>query len=599
MFCVSFALALHLSGCGSDDPQAGSGDAVSAEDLPSDSPQPDTPEPFDVPADEGPPTDPGPAEDELPLPADIEDPKDHGSPPDGSPPDGLLPDGSLPDSSEETAEGVDVEPPQDVPPPDNCECDDQNPCTLDKCVDPATGLCDNIPVPLACDDGDPCSVGDKCQDGACEPGFVVADCNDGNPCTEGQCITGEGCVQGPTAEGVTCDDADTCTTGETCQSGACAGGTLPDCADDDQCTLDQCENGVGCTNTVDSAACKDDESCTFDLCDSKTGCTHPALEDDAACDDGDPCTLGDGCSQGLCTPGEDALPCNDKNACTTDQCVPGEGCAFAKVGDGAACDDKNDATVDDQCKQGKCKGVADDCAAFLGLQFPTMKVTSLFVGTVAAEALDVDGDGTLDNNLAPIGPFINGELSTAISSGAVKYVAHLQGFNDTLDPFDVHFFLGALAPNNPTCDFQGAVCDYLVQEEAFDAACSPVSSFPGVIYNGSQLLSDGGGVFTLAFAFGGELNAIALHKAKVEINLNVDGSTVTSFVGKLGGAIDKQELVELANLIESPLPLGDIVSDIIDPDIDIDGDGTMEGVSVHLNLAGLGANILGVAPTAP
>jgi hypothetical protein len=47
----------------------------------------------------------------------------------------------------------------------------EDPCQIAACV-PATGQCVNGPVPddIACDDGDPCTIGDHCVNGACQAG---------------------------------------------------------------------------------------------------------------------------------------------------------------------------------------------------------------------------------------------------------------------------------------------------------------------------------------------------------------------------------------------------------------------------------------------
>ena len=76
------------------------------------------------------------------------------------------------------------------------ECVDANPCTADSCVD---GLCSNIQIGGACEDGDPCTSGDACVAGACISGPVVAAgaCEDGDPCTNGDlCGVGGVCLPG-------------------------------------------------------------------------------------------------------------------------------------------------------------------------------------------------------------------------------------------------------------------------------------------------------------------------------------------------------------------------------------------------------------------
>ncbi len=474
-------------------------------------------------------------------------------------------------------------------------CDDENPCTVDKCS-ALTDECEFIAVPLPCEDGDPCTVGDVCDDaGACQSGAGAAVCDDGNPCTEGTCVTLVGCEFSAINEGQACDDNNTCTTGEACTAGSCEGGALPDCDDSDACTTDACENGVGCVSVVEPAFCDDSNGCTIDTCDSVTGCLYEAVADGTACDDGDPCTGGDLCASGECQSGLEPNECDDGNVCTADSCVPGEGCQHLQETDGLACDDLVEATIEDQCKAGVCKGVADDCAALLGLDLPTMKVFSMFVLTTQSDALDIDGDGEPDNAIGPIGEFINPELKSALDDGSVIYVAHWGDLSES-NPFDVSFFLGQLAPANPACAFQSTACDYLVLPEGFDEECTALSTFPSVGWNGKKLSSAETGTFNLTFAFSGGIFEIAMHLAQVQIDVQLNDTQVTFFNGKVGGAVVKSELVALADLIPSPLPtpLGDLVDILIQPDIDIDGDGDNEGVSVTLLVSGGGGNIVGV-----
>ena len=52
--------------------------------------------------------------------------------------------------------------------------------------DVAVDLCDGLPDGSACDDGDPCTLDDKCAAGLCIGG-VNEPCETDNPCEEGTC----------------------------------------------------------------------------------------------------------------------------------------------------------------------------------------------------------------------------------------------------------------------------------------------------------------------------------------------------------------------------------------------------------------------------
>ena len=60
-----------------------------------------------------------------------------------------------------------------------------------------------------CDDGSPCSIGDRCDSGACKPGKAAV-CDDGNLCTDDACDPNKGgCVK--LANAASCTDANACT----------------------------------------------------------------------------------------------------------------------------------------------------------------------------------------------------------------------------------------------------------------------------------------------------------------------------------------------------------------------------------------------------
>ena len=89
-------------------------------------------------------------------------------------------------------------------------CYDGNVCTSAICL--PDGGCEFVANDLLCDDGDPCTWGDKCADKVCQPG-IEAVCNDLNPCTDDVCVKGS-CVS--TVNEEPCDDDNVCTQEDTC-----------------------------------------------------------------------------------------------------------------------------------------------------------------------------------------------------------------------------------------------------------------------------------------------------------------------------------------------------------------------------------------------
>lgn len=262
----------------------------------------------------------------------------------------------------------------------DCEAGDVPECFESFC-DNSVGQCKIRPRSdqPTCDDGDACTVDDKCVAGSCAG--AAMECSDDNACTADSCEAGQGCVFTPVEGG--CNDGDLCTTADRCQAGECVGDANPVC----QCTVDadceQFDDGNACNGTLVCTVkqCLTDETtvvncapsadpCKINACDSASGgCLETPAENGTTCDDGDACTTGDACQAGACT--GQATICDDGNACTDDSCNSATGCAYTNNAD--ACDDGDLCTSGDSCAGGNCVGTPEpacncatnaDCVAF-------------------------------------------------------------------------------------------------------------------------------------------------------------------------------------------------------------------------------------------
>lgn len=253
-------------------------------------------------------------------------------------------------------------------------CDDNNPCTADLCF-PGVG-CNYVSILGACDDNNPCTSGTMCALGQCKGGTTV-NCNDNNGCTQDLCDPQKGCVSSM----INCDDGNKCTV-DLCDVKIGCKHPLVDCGESTSCATVVCSPSVGCVTTP--LPCNDNNPCTVDTCVSDVGCTY--IQMTGPCDDGDPCTLATTCKNGVCGAGNQAL-CDDSNPCTVDQCQNGVGCKHTAVdcndgepctvdycdntkgcvcvptSEGKVCDDGNLCSVLTVCKSGQCSdGFLIDCA---------------------------------------------------------------------------------------------------------------------------------------------------------------------------------------------------------------------------------------------
>ncbi len=159
--------------------------------------------------------------------------------------------------------------------PIDCSDLDDGQCLVGQC-DPADGQCRPVFNEGAeCDDGDDCTLGDVCSDAACNG--VPKDCSqfdDADNCTVGVChheFTDGDCEPGNVAEGTPCDDGDACTVDDRCDDeivSECLG--LPrDCSQlDSQCARGVCQASNGeCIAENVVVSCDDGLPCTLeDVC---------------------------------------------------------------------------------------------------------------------------------------------------------------------------------------------------------------------------------------------------------------------------------------------------------------------------------------------
>ena len=154
---------------------------------------------------------------------------------------------------------------------DSAACNDGSSCTVDSCAG-AKGCVFAADDKLACSDGDVCTGGDSCKNGACATSSKQ-DCDDGRLCTTDTCGAASGCSHLPNQ--ATCTDGDLCTDGDTCKDGACGPGELADCDDKLVCTTDSCDPKTGCNHAPRDVVCDDGNPCTDGVCDLAKGCTFP------------------------------------------------------------------------------------------------------------------------------------------------------------------------------------------------------------------------------------------------------------------------------------------------------------------------------------
>jgi len=485
------------------------------------------------------------------------------------------------------------------------DCNDGNSCTEDSCS-PVDG-CVNEPLDdgTSCDDGTMCTENDACSAGECVG--ETLDCDDGNECTDDSCDPMAGCMNENNTN--SCDDGDPCTINEVCDAGVCGGGETNTCDDFNACTIDVCDPNAGCQHLPTNnpccsgmtSICDDGDPCTTDLCDPQTAeCSYQL--NTAPCDDGNACTENDACDgAGTCT--GTMKSCDDGNSCTADMCNVTQGCFYQPL-DQVACDDGLACSTGDTCNMGVCEADTSMCLCVPSFT-DASKSTSVAIGAdeMPGNALDIDGDGTPDNALAPLASIVNPELDTAIIDGDLMLLFEYIGFAPGMFTLALH--TGSLDPANAMCDFQNTTCNYLVDRSSLDPmTCDPLISIPAT-HTGNAI--SGGGpttVVPLAIPLGTSTLNLTVYRVRVEKTVTLDMATaeVSGYAGVLGGAVTESELNAAILAVDPnslPLPPMNIISllqTLAPNDIDTNGDGTLDAKSIGLVLSGIDGNITGASP---
>ena len=260
-------------------------------------------------------------------------------------------------------------------------------CGGDQCntavCDKATGKCKKVFKAGSCNDGNLCTASDKCVVGLGGAGIcrgTVVTCA-GDQCNNGVCDKATGKCKKAFKTG-SCNDGDLCTVSDKCQiiiggAGVCKGAAKT-CAGD-QCNSGKCNKSNGaCYKAYKSGVCTDGNLCTLadtcanvgglgvckgkqktclknqcntGLCNTSTGQCIPKT---GGCEDGNKCTQSDTCKNGVCIPGTQKS-CSAKQ-CYTAKCSAYSGACVYTPYSGGSCNDSNSCTVNDTCLLGSCKG---------------------------------------------------------------------------------------------------------------------------------------------------------------------------------------------------------------------------------------------------
>jgi hypothetical protein len=487
------------------------------------------------------------------------------------------------------------------------------------CVGCGDATVENPPSEDVTSDIDGGSPGDAAQDtgtsAKCEAGEeqVTACGFNGNGVIKAFCVEGAWGEPGP------CSDPDACENGSE-QTEACG------------------LNGKG----AQTSTCADGKWGDASECDDPDVCENGAEKSEA-------CGLnGNGTQVATCAEGQwgDFAPCLDPDECTN--------------GGQNVEDCGTNGTMEITCTEGQwVSGECKEAGTPQDYVFSTTAsvVTGLTLATVdgAPECcFDLNGDGKGNDNklgqvidaLAPLlgeEVGVNAELAASIESGSISYLfeyvglSGLQGFLDDTPPFTINIFSGQDTDDDYSDNLAGTG-SYFAELDSFSPGTgNPLSYFPNVTITDGQMKA-GPGKLNLAFNLGTIVFDVVISEtmleASVEPGPNPDGIAFTN--GKLGGVLTMKDFYAALNTyadtecsclnVETELitymeitgkglcndtsastcandsvckQVGDscfALLLLINPDVDIDMDGILDGMSIGIWMDGTSTTIQGLEP---
>jgi len=391
-------------------------------------------------------------------------------------------------------------------------------------------------------------------------------------------------------------DCGTCGDGMKCEGHQCIPACIPAC-NNKECGPDGCGGTCG--------ECDDDEECWGGIC---VGLCEPQC-DGKECG---PDICGGIC--GTCPAGELCMG----GQCVSD-CVPdcaGKTCGWD--GCGGPC---GDCPGGQWCDPETWSCVAGACQ--LPTTFdPTQRANELAVGSGGhpGEALDVDQDPAtcapsgdcesgLDNQLWGFLGMLGGLvgfpaedlLQDMVDSGDLNLLFEMRPQPDG----GLHMGLFYALEESPSCNPAGQTCDFWVTSASYDSeTCLPLVLFDNTVIAGTGLTAGGPGYqFSLPMpvGLGDQPMALIVDRAVIEAAVTLSsGGIVQSMVGVIGGAIPEQAFYDAVDAIPpGQLPVDkdlllSLLGLFLNADIDLDGDGQDDAVSVGITFTTGPANIIGV-----
>jgi hypothetical protein len=171
--------------------------------------------------------------------------------------------------------------------------------------------------------------------------------------------TGDWVQTGTKVNGTACNDGNNCTTGDKCQAGVCVGTSSAVISDNNACTADY-QDPVSCAvvhTPLTNACCSLGQPTKGNTC-----CSNGTiLPNSTLCTTNNPCVLMQSCRSGVCTGGVQAMCIGPDQCHYAGTCDPAAGGCVYQLKLNAPCDDGLKCTTGDVCTPSGCVGTPITC----------------------------------------------------------------------------------------------------------------------------------------------------------------------------------------------------------------------------------------------
>ncbi|HYD47427.1 MAG TPA: hypothetical protein VEB21_03735 [Terriglobales bacterium] len=182
-----------------------------------------------------------------------------------------------------------------------------------------------------------------------------------------------------------------------------------------------------------------------------------------------------------------------------------------------------------------------------------LKANSLQLGvnTNVGEALDIDGDTTRDNALAPFAGLVNGLLADEVEEGGLLLLFSLDGLGNGAHIVSGYTAEQATPPNCTDVNDAAQLCDYEVSQSALEitdtCAVGAEIQLPVNLAGNTAIGGGPGTKFSISFSVGdgGQELQVTAQNVKVDATFTeVAGPDVTTIQGVIGGAVPYVDFIE-------------------------------------------------------